>query len=76
MTDPVIRDLNRHLAQVEYGDAIQENAERLLEDDPDTYGDMDESELMEAAERDLQDQAEAAAEARAEAMAEERYLDY
>lgn len=61
MTDPVLRDLDRHLARIDHDNAIDIRAESLRESDPDEYGDMDEEELRGIAERDLQDRAEEAA---------------
>ena len=60
MIDPVMRDLDRHLARIDRSNAIEEHAEWLQEDNPEKYGEMDEGDLLEAAEADLAAEAEAA----------------
>ena len=75
MIDPVMRDLDRHLADIDHDDAIQIHAEHLLEDDPDTYTDMDEHQLREAAASDLEEQAAEAAVERHLDMLNDPYYD-
>lgn len=63
MTDPVMRDLDRHLARIDDEEAVLEHGRRLRDEDPDTYGEMDDDELHDAALEDIKAEAECRAEA-------------
>lgn len=73
MTDPVIRDLNRHLDEVSAQDEVDHYAEELQEQD----AHLDREEARQIAERELRELAEEAAlEAALDARAEAMYDDY
>jgi len=73
MTDPVIRDLDRHLRELDEQDAIDLYAEELREQSPH----LELGEARRLAEQELRDHAEEAAiEAALEARAEAMYDDY
>jgi len=76
MIDPVIRDLNRYLADVEKHDYIVMRAEQLVEEDPERYEGLSDDELYDLAYEQLKDDAEAAEELRAERMYEERLFKW
>ena len=54
-SDPVLADLNRYLAMVDYHDAVVRHGEALVGAFPEMCGGMNEEELFQAAERDMQD---------------------
>lgn len=75
MIDPVVRDLDRHLAEVDKQDDIDLRAEELREQEE--CAELEWDELRRIAEQDLRDMAEdAAAEAAIEARSEAAYDDF
>jgi hypothetical protein len=69
MIDPVMRDLDRHLASIDKQDAIDMHAESLREEDPDHYATYTDEEMHEIARSDLEDRA---TEAKIDAYLDER----
>jgi len=70
MTDPVVRDLNRHLAQIDADDALDLHIEAMIEEDPEHFEGMSEAALREIAERDIEDRI---AEQKIDAYLDSRY---